>query len=173
MLISDKMTAALTEQIGNEFAASLQYSAIAAYFAAESLPELSGKFMAQATEERDHALKLVDYVVDSGGHVEFPSVPGPRSTFGSAEEAVQLALDSELDVTKQINRLMDLAASESDHAAQTFLQWFVNEQREEVASMDTLLKIVQRAGETGLLFVEEYLARNGLAPAPSTQPAGE
>jgi len=170
MLISDPMTAALNEQIGNEFSASLQYSAISAYFAAESLPELSKKFTLQATEERDHALKLVDYVVDSGGLVVFPSVPAPRSEFGSAEEAVRLALDSEFEVTRQINKLMDLAASESDHAAQTFLQWFVTEQREEVASMDALLKIVQRAGESGLLFVEEYLARNGLTPAPSTQP---
>ena len=162
MLISSEMNAALNEQIGYEFGASLQYVSIAAYFDNESLPELARHFYAQASEERDHAMRFVKYVVDAGGQVAIPAIPAPRSGFGSAEEAVQLSLDAELRVTRQINGLMDLAIKEKDHITGNFLQWFVNEQLEEVSSMETLLRMIQRAGESGLLFVESYLAREGL-----------
>ncbi len=158
MLISSEMNAALNEQIGYEFGASLQYVSIAAYFDNESLPELARHFYAQASEERDHAMRFVKYVVDAGGQVAIPAIPAPRSGFGSAEEAVQLSLDAELRVTKQINGLMDLAIKEKDHITGNFLQWFVNEQLEEVSSMETLLRMIQRAGESGLLFVESYLS---------------
>ena len=161
MLISSEMNAALNEQIGYEFGASLQYVSIAAYFDNESLPELARHFYAQASEERDHAMRFVKYVVDAGGQVAIPAIPAPRSGFGSAEEAVQLSLDAELRVTKQINGLMDLAIKEKDHITGNILQWFVNEQLEEVSSMESLLRMIQRAGESGLLFVESYLARGG------------
>jgi bacterioferritin B len=165
MLISKKMTAAINKQIGNEFGASLQYVSIGAHFGSESLPELSKFFHTQANEERDHALKFVHYLVDAGSGVSIPAVPAPRSGFGSAEEAVHLSLEWELTVTKQINALVDLARSEKDHTTAAFLQWFVTEQLEEVSTMEGLLRMVRRAGEKGLLFVEEYLARRGV-PAP-------
>ncbi len=171
MLIAEKVAKAFNRQIGNEFATSLQYTAIAAYFAAESLPELSKLFHRQAREESDHANKILDYVVTAGGAVDLPGLPAPRCTFGSAEEAVKLAYDSEIEVTGQINALVDVAIAESDHQAQNFLQWFLAEQREEVSTMDTLLRMVRRAGESGLLFVEDYLARNGVASPPG--PASE
>jgi ferritin len=167
MLISDKMVAAINKQIGNEFGAFLQYVAIAAYFGNESLPELSRHFNQQAMEEREHAMKFVNFVLDAGGLPEIPAIPAPQSRFSSAEEAVKLSLTWEETVTKQINGLLDQAGKENDHTSHTFLQWFVNEQLEEVSSMDMLLKIVRRAG-TNLLFVEDYLARKGvktLAPA--------
>ncbi len=157
MLISQQMNEALNEQIGNEFGASLQYVSIAAYFDNESLPHLAAHFYRQADEERDHAMRIVNYVVDAGGKVAIPALPAPRSGLGSAEEAVQLSLDSEMKVTRQINGLMDRAIKENDHITANFLQWFVNEQLEEVSSMETLLRMVQRAGESGLLFIESYL----------------
>ena len=159
MLISDKMAAAINTQIGNEFGACLQYVAIGAHFGSDNLPELSKHFHRQAMEEKDHALRLVNYVVDAGGRVEIPAIPAVKSEFKTAEEAVQLSLNWEVTVTKQINGLVDLAIKENDHITRNFLQWFVNEQLEEVSSMETLLSIVRRAGEAGLLFVEEYLAR--------------
>jgi ferritin len=167
MLISEKMAAAINTQIGNEFGASLQYVAIAAHFGSENLPELSKHFFKQADEERMHALKFVSYIVDAGARVAIPAVPAPRSKFAGAEEAVKLSVDWELTVTKQINGLVDLAIAENDHLTRNFLQWFVNEQLEEVASMETLLSIVRRAGESGLLFVEDYLARRGGVSVPS------
>ena len=169
MLISSEMNAALNEQIGYEFGASLQYASIAAYFDNESLPELARHFYAQASEERDHAMRFVKYVVDAGGQVAIPAIPAPRSGFGSAEEAVQLSLDAELRVTKQINGLMDLAIKEKDHITGNFLQWFVNEQLEEVSSMETLLRMIQRAGESGLLFVESYLTHGSRGQASEAE----
>ena len=173
MLISDKMARAINTQVGNEFGACLQYVAIGAYFGAENLPELSKHFHKQALEEKDHALRLVNFVVDAGARVVIPAIPAPKSAFKSAEEAVQLSLDWEETVTKQINGLVDLSIKENDHLTRNSLQWFVNEQLEEVSTMETLLSIVRRAGEAGLLFVEDYLARRGgIAPASSTAKAG-
>lgn len=161
MLISSKMNAALNQQVGNEFGASLQYVSIATYFDGESLPELAAHFYRQAEEERDHAMRFVKYIVDAGGSVIIPPIPGPKSGFSSAEEAVRLSLEWELTVTQQINALMDQAIKENDHIAGSMLQWFVTEQLEEVSSMETLLRMIQRAGDSGLLFVEQYLARSG------------
>jgi ferritin len=160
MLISDKMNAALNEQIGHEFGASLQYVSIAAYFDSDNLPELAAHFYRQAEEERGHAMKFVNYVVDAGGKVVIPAVPAPKSAFASAEEAVQLSVDWEVKVTGQINGLVDLAIKENDHITQSFLQWFVTEQLEEVSSMERLLSLIRRAGNN-LLFIEDYLARQG------------
>lgn len=170
MLISETTNRALNEQIGHEFEASLQYVAIATYFDSESLPELARHFYRQAEEERTHAMKFVKYIVDAGGQVQIPALPQPQSHFDSALAAVQRALDGEMLVTRQINSLVDLVVKEPDHITHNFLQWFVTEQLEEVSSMDTLLKIVRRAGESGLLHVEEYLARGVLK---DTHPAGE
>ena len=78
-------------------------------------------------------------------------------------EAVALALESEKRVTRQINALVDLAIKERDHLSKNMLEWFVNEQREEVASMDTLLRMVKRAGESGLFFVDNFLLQGGLS----------
>lgn len=158
MLISEKMVAALNTQIGNEFGAFLQYVQIASHFGRENLPELSKHFHRQAEEEKTHALKIVNYVVDAGGSVAIPAIPAPRPKFANAEEAVKLSLDWEVTVTKQINGLVDLAISENDHTSRNFLQWFVGEQLEEVSSMDTLLKMIRRTGESGLMTVENALA---------------
>jgi len=172
MLISQKVNDALIVQIGNEFGASLQYVAIAAHFDTESLPELAAHFYRQAEEERAHAMRIVKYVIDAGGHVEIPAISSPRSRFQNTTDAVKTAFDSEMTVTGQINELMNLAFEEKDHITQNFLQWFVTEQLEEVSSMDTLLKIVQRAGDD-LLHVEEYLARrHPLTAAAEPAPGG-
>ncbi len=171
MLFSQKMNAEINAQIGREFGASLQYVSIASYFARESLPELASLFYRQAEEERDHAMRFVHYVVDAGGHVQLPAVDSPKNDFKSAEEAVQLSLDWETTVTRQINALVDLALKENDHISKTFLDWFVTEQLEEVSSMEMLLSTIRRAGDTGLLFVEDYVARRRGAVAAQTPAA--
>lgn len=158
MLISDKMNDAINEQLGHEFTAMLQYVAIATYFDGEALPMLARHFYRQGEEEREHAMRFVKYVVDAGGQVAIPAIPTVKIGFRSAEEAVKLSLDQELIVTKQINGLMDRAIKENDHTTRNALEWFVEEQLEEVSSMETLLRMVQRAGEAGLLFVETSLA---------------
>ena len=159
MLISKTMTNAINEQIGNEFAASLQYVAIASRFDADALSVLAGHFYRQAGEERDHAMRFVKYLVDAGGKVEIPAIPAPNSKFKNVGAAIKLSLDQEMAVTRQINALVELAIKESDHIARNMLEWFLKEQLEEVSSMDNLLKVVQRAGESNLIHVEDYLGR--------------
>lgn len=161
MMISEKMAEAMSAQVGREMAASNQYVAIATYFASESLGKLAAFFYRQAEEERQHALKFVHYVTEAGGKVTIPAVAAPRHDIGSAETAARLSLEWEQEVTGQINALMDQAVQEKDHLAQDFLRWFVSEQLEEVTTMETLLKMFQRAGPNGLLFVESFVAGLG------------
>jgi ferritin len=161
MLASQKVIDAFNTQAGNEMGASHQYIEIASYFDNEDLPELAGFFFRQSDEERDHALKFVHFVLEIGGEVKIPQIPAPGATFKSAREAVKAALDWEEEVTRQIYGLVDLCQAEKNHIALRFLDWFVNEQLEEVNTMSTLLGVVKRAGEDNLLFVEDYVARNG------------
>lgn len=164
MLISDKVCAALNEQVGNEFSAMLQYVAIAAHFDREALPMLAGYFYRQSEEEKAHAHKFIKFILDAGGRVNIPAIAAPQGHFSFAEEAVGLSLEQEKKVSQQINNLLGMAKSENDYTTDSFLQWFVQEQLEEVSSMQDLLSIVQRAGEGNLLRVEEYLARGGTKP---------
>jgi len=110
-----------------------------------------------------HAMKFVHYIVEAGGQVRVPAVGEPKFDFQSAKEAAQAAFNWEVEVTKQINGLMDLAIKQNDHIGQDFLRWFVSEQLEEISTMDTLIKVVDRAGEN-ILWVEDFLARNPIVP---------
>ena len=157
MLISRDLAKAFNAQIGHEFGASLQYVSIAAHFQQRQLTLLAKLFFEQADEERQHALKFVKYLLDAKGELVVPSIPAPTPTFTSAEDAVGAALKWEQEVTRQITGLMDLAVKESDYLAQSFLQWFVDEQLEEVVKMDRLLSIIKQSGEKNLLMVEAYL----------------
>ncbi len=168
MLISVELESAINQQVGNEFGASLQYVSIASYFKNEDLEQLAAFFTRQADEERMHAMKFVGYVLDTGGQVRIPAIPATRYDFQSAEDAVQTALNGELEVTRQINGPMDIAVEKRDYMGQDFLRWFITEQREEVSTMSTLLNIVKRAKDN-LLRVEDYLARR---PDPHTADAG-
>lgn len=167
MLISENLAKAFSTQVGNEFGASLQYVMLAAYFEREALPQLAAKFYTQAEEEKMHAMKFAHYITEAGGKLVIPAIPAGKADFASAEEAVKLALDWELTVTKQINDLVGRAMEEKDNLAQIFLQWFVNEQLEEVTSMDTLLRTIQRAGDN-LLQVEDFIARQPKGAASAT-----
>jgi ferritin len=159
VVVNQKIIAPINEQIGNEFSAMLQYYAIAAHFSAEALPELAAHFHSQAEEEKQHALRFIEFLTDAGARVNIPGVRAPEAHFNVAEDAVKLSLQQEERVTAQINALVSIAKSESDYTTDNFLQWFVKEQLEEVASMEQLLRVVQRAGEGNLLRVEEYLGR--------------
>lgn len=157
MLISVKLNKALNDQVGNEFGASMQYLSIAGYFQLQNLQLLSNLFFDQAEEEKEHAMKLVHYILDTRGELSIPPISEPKHTFKSAEEAVEAALNWEQEVTKQINDLMDIAVSDNDYLSQNMLQWFVDEQLEEINKMAQLLSVIQRAGERNLLLVEAYL----------------
>jgi ferritin len=150
---------ALNGQIANEFAASQQYIAIAVYYDSETLPQLAAHFYRQALEERNHAMMIVQYLLDSDDQVVIPGVEEPQTSFDDAVAPVSLALAQEKRVTEQIVELVKLAREEGVLVGEQFLHWFLQEQREEIASMTDLLAIVER-GKDNLLHVEEYLARS-------------
>ena len=150
----------LKEQVAYEFAASQQYVAIAVWFDAETLPLLAAHFYRQALEERNHAMMIVQYLLDADHEVVIPAVEAPKTTFADAREPVQLALDQEKRVTEQIAELARIAREENDLVGEQFMHWFLQEQREEVASMSDLLKLVERASESSILLAEDHLARN-------------
>jgi ferritin len=166
---------AINQQIANEFAASQQYVAIAVYYDAETLPGLAAHFYRQSVEERNHAMMLVQYLLDSDEKVAIPGVEAPKTEFGDAAEPVALALAQEKRVTEQIAGLVSLAREEGDLVGEQFLHWFLQEQREEVSSMSDLLAVVKRAAESNLLLAEEHLARTQVgdqgAPGAAAPPA--
>lgn len=169
---SDRLLAALNAQVGHELHASMQYVSIAAHFDAENLPRLAGFFYRQADEERMHAMKFVRHVVDLGGRVKIPAISSPRAEFSAAAEAVALSLQWEHTVTGQIYDLVDIAKSDRDYISMRFLDWFVSEQLEEINTMETLLSLVERAGEDNLLLVEDYIGGNQLGD-PAGAEAGD
>jgi bacterioferritin B len=147
--------------VGHEFAASQQYVAIAVHFDAQTLPRLAAHFYRQAVEERNHAMMLVQYLLDADERVAIPGVDGPQTDFGDVVEPVRLALEQEKRVTEQIVELAQLARSEGDLVGEQFLHWFLAEQREEVSSMGALLTVVERSRDN-VMLIEDYLARESL-----------
>src|SRR4051794_20610654 len=149
----------LTQQVAHEFAASQQYVAIAVHYDGEALEQLAAYFYAQALEERNHAMMIVQYLMDADLPASIPGVEAPITSFTSLAAPIALALDQEKRVSAQIAGLASAAREEGDFQGEQFTQWFLKEQVEEVASMTTLLRVVERAGDNPLQ-VEEYLARS-------------
>ena len=174
-MVAARFAAQLNEQIGNELAAHNQYLACAVYYDAETLPQLARFFYAQALEERDHAMMMVQYLIDADEDVVIPGVAAPQVTFEDVVAPVALALDQEKRVSAQINALAGVARAEGDYTSEQFMQWFIKEQVEEVATMSDLLRVVERSRDD-VMEVENYMAREqsgGEASDPTApRPAG-
>jgi ferritin len=165
-----RFTDALNEQIGYEFGASQQYVAIAVYYDAQTLPQLAAHFYRQAVEERNHAMMMVQYLLDLDAGVAVPGVDAPQTEFADVVAPVTLALDQEKRVTGQIAELVKIAREEGELVGEQFLHWFLQEQREEVSSMSALLDVVQRSRDN-VMLVEDYLARESGGESPLEQGA--
>jgi len=152
---------AVNEQVGHEFAASQQYVAIAVHYDAQTLPRLAAHFYRQAVEERNHAMMIVQYLLDADERVAIPGVEAPQTGFADVVEPVRLALEQEKRVTAQISDLAKLARSEGDLVGEQFLHWFLQEQREEVSSMAALLTVVERSKDN-VMLIEDFLAREAV-----------
>jgi ferritin len=165
-----KFHALVQEQIFNEFTSAQQYVAIAVYFDGADLPQLAKHFYGQAVEERNHAMMLVQHLLDRDVRVEIPGVDRVRNQFDRPRDALALALDQERAVTDQVSRLTAVARDEGDFLGEHFMQWFLQEQIEEVARMSTLLRVADRAG-ANLFDLENFVAREaGAAPAGAADP---
>ncbi|MGL6278551.1 MAG: ferritin [Gaiella sp.] len=149
---------ALNEQIAYEFAASQQYVAIAVHYDGQTLPQLAAHFYRQAVEERNHAMMMVQYLLDAGDEVVVPAVAAPLTSFPDVVAPVALALEQERRVTSQIQQLALTARDEGDLVGEQFMHWFLQEQREEVSSMSALLDVVTRSKDS-VMHVEDFLAR--------------
>ena len=150
----------LQTQVANEFAAAQQYIAVAVHYDAETLPRLAAWFYAQAVEERNHAMMMVQYLLDADARVSIPAVDAPETEFDDIVAPVALALEQERRVSDQVAGLTGVARDEGDYLSEQFLQWFLKEQVEEVASMSSLLAVVERSTDNAM-FVEDYLVREG------------
>ena len=162
-MAADAFVSLLNEQIAHEYAAHQQYVACAVHYDAETLPQLARFFYAQALEERDHAMMMVQYLIDADADVVIPGVAAPQVRFEDIVEPVALALAQEKRVTEQINALAGLARSEGDYTSEQFMQWFIKEQVEEVATMSDLLRVVERVRDNPMQ-AEEYLVREHARP---------
>jgi bacterioferritin B len=165
-----KFHALLQEQIFNEFTSAQQYVAIAVYFDGADLPQLAKHFYSQAVEERNHAMMLVQHLIDRDVRVEIPGVDKVRNQFDKPRDALALALDQERAVTDQVSQLAAVARDEGDYLSEQFMQWFLQEQIEEVALMTTLVRVADRAG-ANLFDLENFVHREvGSAPTGSGAP---
>src|SRR3984885_228233 len=150
----------LNEQTANEFAAHQQYVACAVYYDSEALPQLAGFFYRQALEERDHAMMMVQFLLDTDSEVTIPGVEAPRARFEDVIAPIALALDQERRVSEQINALAATAREAGDFTSEQFVQWFIREQTEEVATMRNLLRVAERS-QGDQAEIEDFLAREG------------
>ena len=148
----------LNAQIGNELAAHNQYLACAVYYDALTMPRMAALFYEQAIEERDHAMMMIQYLLDTDAEVIIPAVEATVSKFEDVIAPVRLALEQENRVTEQVNTLLRIAREESDFASEQFMQWFIKEQVEEVAKMSDLLAVVTRSA-SDYERIEDWVAR--------------
>jgi len=172
-MADQKFADALNEQISNEFAAQQQYIGAAVYYDAETLPRLAAFFYRQAVEERNHAMIMIQYLLDNDQEVRIPDIKSQQTRYDDVSGPVKMALEQEKRVTDEINALFKLARDGGDFRAEQFLTWFVKEQVEEVSSMTDLLNVCEQAKDSPLL-IEDFLAREQIGDQgqdPSMPPA--
>ncbi len=154
-------TELLGAQVKNEFAASQQYAAVAVWFDSQDLPQLARYFYRQSLEERNHAMMMVQYMLDRDLPVTIPGIGPVRNDFSGPTDPIALALAQENQVTADIEALFAAARAQGDPLGEQFMLWFLKEQVEEVASMTTLLNVAQRAGDNWF-DLENYVARESI-----------
>jgi bacterioferritin B len=161
----------LQTQVENEFNAERQYLALAVWFDKQDLPQLAKRFYRQAVEERNHALAIAQFLIDTDHPVEIPGSAEVRNEFTQPIELIQLALDQERQVAHDVETLARTARDEDNYTGEQFMQWFLAEQVEEIAQMSTLRNVAKRAGDN-VFEIERFLSREGAAPgADATMPA--
>lgn len=163
MKISNKMVEALNTQMTFELQSAYDYMAISAWFKGQNLEGFASFMKYHAGEEISHAQKIYDYLYERRAEADFGALPKPEKAFGSPMEAIKAAFDHEVEVTRRIHALVDLARDENDKATENFLQWFVEEQVEEEALVDDLMQRLEMVGDfrPGLFFLDRELASRG------------
>ncbi len=168
-MLGEKMQKALNDQINAEFFSAYLYLAMEAYFESRGLPGFANWMRCQSQEEVVHAMKLYDFINERNGRVTLKSLETPPGEWDSPQQVFEAAYAHEQEVTGLINSLVDLAIKESDHATNTFLQWFVAEQVEEEATACGVvdrLKLIGSSGD-GLFQLDKELGQRIFTPPPA------
>ena len=169
-MISEKMQAALNEQVNQEFYSAYMYLAMSSYCNTMGLPGFSHWMRMQYEEENMHVTRMFDYIQDQGGAVHLKVIAEPEQEYGTPLEIFEKTLEHEQYVTNLIHRLMDLAIEERDYATQTFLQWYVTEQVEEESNVNDILAPLRMVGDDkgGLMMIDQQLMSRLVPAAPVT-----
>lgn len=160
-MIGKAMQDAMNEQINKELFSSYLYLSMAAYFEAKNLPGFAHWMRVQADEEREHAMKFYDFILDRGGRVELKAIEAPKTDWNSNLEAAEEVAAHEAKVTASIHALYEMALKEKDYAAQVMLHWFITEQIEEEKSAAEIvadLKLIEERG-TAVLMLDHRLGK--------------
>jgi ferritin len=157
---SERFVNELNDQVARELAAAHQYTAVGAYYDRETFPRLAKLFYDQADEERAHAMKMVNYLRDTNSPLRLSEIKAAKTDFEDHVAPIALALENEKKTTVRIGKLFEIARETDDYASESFMQWFVDEQVEEEATMDALLQVAERVREYPMML-EEFVARDG------------
>ncbi|MBE1555530.1 ferritin [Sporosarcina limicola] len=165
-MLSSKIADALNRQMNNEFDAAQAYLAMGAYCEHNNYGGFANFYLQQAEEERFHGMKIYQYLNNRGVHAKFSSITEPKTDFKSVLDTFESALQQEKSVTKNFYLLTDLAWEEKEHATISFLKWFLDEQVEEEASIDTHIEYLKRIGEdkNALFLYEKELGQRVFTP---------
>jgi len=168
-MLNPKIQDAFNEQINKELFSSYLYLSMAAYFESQSFTGMAQWMRIQTQEENMHAMKFYDFIHERNGRVTLTEIAAPKTEWQGPLDAFEEALKHEQMITASINALADLALAEKDHAAHSFLQWFVNEQVEEEASVQAIIDKLNLVGDNGvaLFMIDQEL---GQRPAPAAAP---
>ncbi len=165
-MISKVLQNAINAQINRELFSEYLYLSMSAWFARENLDGFANWMSVQAQEEHFHAMKFFNYLIERGGQVILEQIDKPDSEFEYPLKAFEMTLEHEQFISKNINDLMDIAIQENDHAARSFLQWYVDEQVEEESTADKLLSQLKMIGDRieGVLMLDRELAQRVYTP---------
>ncbi len=165
-MISKKLQIAINEQINKELFSEYLYISMQAWFANQNLDGFANWMDAQGKEERFHALKFYNYLLERGGKVELKAIEQPTIDFGTPLKAFTAVLKHEQFISKSINDLMDIAIKENDHACKSFLQWFVDEQVEEETNAEKVIAKLKMIGDNsyGILMLDTELGTRVFTP---------
>ncbi len=166
-MLNKKMNDAINKQINEEFYSAYLYLAMATYFEDKNLPGFANWMRIQFQEEQFHALKMYDFVHQRGGKVVLDAIAKPEVKFKGILDVFKETLKHEKMITSQIEGLMDLAVKLKDYASQSFLQWYIDEQVEEEASVEEILnqlEMIDGKGQAVLIFDRQFAARRFTPP---------
>jgi ferritin len=169
-VLNKTIEAALNDQIQVELHSAYIYLAMSAHFETQAMPGCAAWMRFQAQEEVGHAMRLFSFVNDRGGRVILKAIDQPEAEYGSPKAVFEAALKHEQYVTGTIHNLYALAVKENDFAAQSHLQWFIDEQVEEEKTAGDIVDLFAKAGdhEAAILMIDQQL---GQRPAPAPAPA--